>query len=124
MTTRLNYRGNDVSRQHRRVNRFGFAEYDDMIGLSRSVNTAELTGDLRAIVALVLSEDTDFIDSLSDSAQADFVVPLGMSAGMLSQGDYSVVELLSAACTVQYCAEPHMAEFSDELVHLLSQLPR
>ncbi|MGW1246157.1 hypothetical protein [Streptomyces sp. NPDC002535] len=107
-----------------RVNRFGFAEYEDMIALSRSVDIAELTGVLRAIVDLVLTEETDVIDSLSDAAQADFVVPLGMSAGMLATGDYSVVEFLSAVCTVRYCAEPHMAEFSDELVHLLSQLPQ
>ncbi|MFB7835190.1 hypothetical protein [Streptomyces sp. NPDC056056] len=30
------------------MNRFGFAEYEDMIDLSRSVNIAELTGVLRA----------------------------------------------------------------------------
>ncbi|MFD9241062.1 hypothetical protein ACFV0D_03835 [Streptomyces sp. NPDC059556] len=113
-----------MTSQPLRVNRFGFAEYEDMTDLSGSVDIAELTEVLGAIVDLVLTEETDVIDSLSDAAQADFVVPLGMSAGMSASGDYSAVEFLSAVCTVRYCAEPHMAEFSDELVHLLSQLPQ
>lgn len=95
-----------------------------MIDLSCRENISELAGVLSSIVELVLSEETDFLDSLTDSAQADFVVPLGMSAKMLSNGGYSAMEFLSAACTVRYCAEPHLAEFPDELVQLLSRLPR
>lgn len=95
-----------------------------MIELSRRVNISELAGVLGSIVELVLSEETDFLDSLTDGAQADFVVPLGMSARMLSNGEYSAMEFLSAACTVRYSAEPHMAEFPDELVQMLSRLPR
>ncbi|WP_125796709.1 hypothetical protein [Amycolatopsis sp. WAC 01376] len=72
---------------------------------------------------LVFSEETEFVDSLTDGAQADFVVPLGMSAKMLSGGEYSAMEFISAAGTVRYCAEPHMAEFPDELVQMLSRLP-
>lgn len=95
-----------------------------MIDLSRRVNISELAGVLSSIVELALSGETDFLDSLSDSVQADFVTPLGMSARMLSNGEYSAMEFLSAACTVRYCAEPHMAEFPDELVQMLSRLPR
>lgn len=113
-----------MSRRHLRVNRFGFAEYEDMIEISRSVDISELKGVLDSIVEFVLSEDSDLIDSLSDGAQSDFMVPLGMSARMLSGGDYSEMEFLSAACTVRYCAEPHFSEFPDELVRMLSRLPR
>lgn len=113
-----------MSREHLRVNRFGFAEYEDMIALSRQVPSAELARVLGSIVELVLSEESDFIDSLTDEAQADFVVPLGMCARMLSDGGYSAMELVSAACTVRYCAEPHMSEFPEGLVSMLAQLPR
>ncbi|MFJ3505647.1 hypothetical protein [Streptomyces sp. NPDC090135] len=106
------------------MNRFGFAEYEDMTDLSYSVDVSGMKEVLGAIVTLVLSEETDFLDSLSDSAQADFVVPLGMAARMLSNGEYSAVEFLSAASTVRYCAEPHMKEFPDELVQMLAKLPR
>ena len=95
-----------------------------MMDLSRRANISELVGVLSSIVELVLSEETEFIESLTYSAQADFEVPLGMSARMLSNGGYSTMEFLSAACTVRYCAEPHMAEFPDELVQMLSRLPR
>ncbi|SDF44039.1 hypothetical protein SAMN05216553_101651 [Lentzea fradiae] len=64
------------------------------------------------------------IDSLSDGAQADFVVPLGMCGRMLAGGDYSALELVAAACTVRYAAEPHVSEFSGSLVQMLAQLPR
>jgi hypothetical protein len=94
-----------------------------MLDLSRRVNISELAGVLGSIVEMVLSEE-DFLDSLTDSAQADFVVPLGMSARMLSDGEYSAIELISAACAVRYCAEPHKVEFPDELVRMLSRLPR
>ncbi|MEZ3179879.1 hypothetical protein KYY02_14665 [Streptomyces pimonensis] len=113
-----------MSRQHLRVNRFGFAEYEDMIEISRNVDISELKGALKSIVEFALSEDSDLLDSLSDGAQSDFMVPLGMSARMLSSGDYSEMELLSAACTVRYCAEPHLSEFPDELAQMLSRLPR
>ncbi|PWE07439.1 hypothetical protein DD630_10855 [Streptomyces sp. BSE7F] len=106
------------------MNRFGFAEYDDMIEISRNVDISELKGALKSIVEFALSEDSDLLDSLSDGAQSDFMVPLGMSARMLSSGDYSEMELLSAACTVRYCAEPHLPEFPDELAQMLSRLPR
>ncbi|MFF9672248.1 hypothetical protein ACF1GS_11135 [Streptomyces eurythermus] len=116
--------GIDVGREHLRVNRFGFAEYEDMVELSRGVDVSELTGVLNSIVELVLSEESGLLDSLTDAAQADFVVPLGMCAKMLSSGEYSVIELVAAACTVSYCAASHMSEFPDELSRMLSQLPR
>lgn len=115
---------NGVSRQHLRVNRFGFAEYEDMIEISRNVDISELEGVLASIVEFALSEEFDLLDSLSDGAQSDFMVPLGMSARMLSSGNYSEMEFLSAACTVRYCAEPHLSEFPDELVQMLYRLPR
>jgi hypothetical protein len=116
--------GIDVSREHLRVNRFGFAEYEDMVELSREVDASELVGALSSIVELVLSEESDLLDSLTDAAQADFAVPLGMCARMLSSGEYSAMELVSAACTVRYCAESHISEFPDDLAQMLSQLPR
>ncbi|GAA0617771.1 hypothetical protein [Streptomyces crystallinus] len=116
--------GIDVSREHLRVNRFGFAEYDDMVELSRGVDASELTELLSSIVELVLSEESDLLDALTDEAQADFVVPLGMCARMLSSGEYSAMELVSAACTVRYCAESHISEFPGPLAQKLSQLPR
>jgi hypothetical protein len=113
-----------MSREHLRVNRFGFAEYEDMIELSRGVDVSELAGLLSSIAELVLSEESDLLDSLTDGAQADFVVPLGMCARMLSDGEYSAMELVSAACTVSYCAESHMPEFPNSLARILSRLPR
>ncbi|MFJ2896203.1 hypothetical protein ACIO87_15150 [Streptomyces sp. NPDC087218] len=113
-----------MSRQHLRVNRFGFAEYEDMTELSRGVDVPELAGVLGAIVELVLSEESGLLDSLTDGAQADFVVPLGMCARMLSDGGYSALELVSAAGTVSYCARPHLSGFPDDLVRLLHRLPR
>ncbi|MGW4287959.1 hypothetical protein ACWEIK_13590 [Streptomyces sp. NPDC004673] len=113
-----------MSREHLRVNRFGFAEYEDMIELSRGADISELARLLSSIVELVLSEESGLLDSLPDAAQADFVVPLGMCAQLLSSGDYSATELVSAACTVSYCAESHMSEFPDELAQMLTRLPR
>ncbi|MGW4827215.1 hypothetical protein ACWEOG_06510 [Amycolatopsis japonica] len=95
-----------------------------MIELSRGVNISELARVLELIVEFVFSEETDFLESLTDEAQANFVVPLGMSSKMLSVGEYSAIEFVSASCTVRFCAEPHMAEFPDELVQMLSRLPR
>jgi hypothetical protein len=113
-----------VSRQHLRINRFGFAEYEDMIELSRGVDISGLAGVLSSIVELVLSEESGLLDSLTDGAQADFLVPLGMSAKMMSSGEYSAMELVSAACTVRYSADAHLSEFPSDLVRMLSQLPR
>ncbi|MFI0417197.1 hypothetical protein [Spongiactinospora sp. 9N601] len=113
-----------MGRKHLRINRLGFAEYEDMVELSCAVDTVKLAGDLSAIVERVLSGDRELLDSLTDGAQADFVVPLGMCAELLFSGQYSVVELVSAACTVRYCAEAHMREFPEDLVQTLSRLPR
>ncbi|MER6441193.1 hypothetical protein ABT275_33110 [Streptomyces sp. NPDC001185] len=95
-----------------------------MIEFSRGVDAAELAEILNSIVDLVLSEESDLLDLLSDGAQADFVVPLGMCAKMLSSGDYSAMELVSAANAVMYCAESHMSEFPDSLAQIVPQLPR
>ncbi|MER5268261.1 hypothetical protein ABTZ99_39835 [Actinosynnema sp. NPDC002837] len=73
---------------------------------------------------LVFSEESGLFESLTGAAQADFAVPLGMCSKMLSAGDYSTVELISAACAVRYCAEAHLSEFPGDLVQLLSRLPR
>jgi hypothetical protein len=113
-----------MNREPLRINRFGFAEYQDMIAISRRLDSPELAGVLKSVVELVLSEESDLLDSISDGAQADFVVPLGMAARLLSSADYSVMELVSAACTVRYSADPHMSEFPRGLVELLSRLPR
>ncbi|MDF5751878.1 hypothetical protein [Spongiactinospora sp. TRM90649] len=113
-----------MSREHRRINRFGFAEYEDMIELSRETDGPELARVLSSIVERVLSEESGLLETLSDGAQADFVVPLGMAARMLSSGGYSAMELVSAAAAVRYCAEPHRTEFPDDLARMLSRLPR
>ena len=113
-----------MSRQHLRINRFGFAEYEDMEDLSRELDVPGLAGVLGSIVDLTFSEESGLFDSLTDAAQADFVVPLGMCSKMVAEGGYSAVELISAACTVRYCAEPPMSEFPGELVQMLSLLPR
>ncbi|MEU3767742.1 hypothetical protein AB0E55_22040 [Amycolatopsis keratiniphila] len=113
-----------MSGQHLRINRFGFAEYEDMSELSRQVNISDLVEVLGSIVEFAFSEETEFLDSMTGEAQANFVVPLGMSAKMLSSGEYSAMEFVSAACAVRFCAEPHMAEFPDELARMLSRLPR
>ncbi|MFD2691823.1 hypothetical protein ACFS5L_44415 [Streptomyces phyllanthi] len=110
--------------EYLRVNRFGFAEYADMGELCGHLDISELTENLNRIVKLVLLDEPGILDSMSDAAQADFAVPLGLCARMLRGGDYSTMELISAACTVRYCAEPHMSEFPDELVSTLAQLPR
>ena len=112
-----------MSRQYLRINQFGFAEYDDMIEIARVTDTSELIRVLSAIVHRVFSEEAALADPLTDSANADFVVPLGMSARMLSSGEYSAMELVSADCTVRYCAGPHMSEFPNDLAQLVSQLP-
>ncbi|MEU4469417.1 hypothetical protein AB0G20_37965 [Streptomyces sp. NPDC024017] len=95
-----------------------------MIEISRNVDISELESILGSIVEFALSEESDLLDSLSEGAQSDFMVPLGMSARMLASRDYSEMEFLSAACTVRYCAELHLSEFPDELVQMLSRLPR
>ncbi|MFI9455911.1 hypothetical protein [Amycolatopsis sp. NPDC052450] len=87
------------------------------------MDISDLAGVLDSIVELVFSEESEFLDSLTDEVQANFVVPLGMSAKMLVGGECSAMEFISAASTVRYCAEPHMAEFPDELVQMLSRLP-
>lgn len=92
--------------------------------LSCRVNISDLAEVLGSIVEFVSSEETDCLESLTDEAQANFVVPLGMFSKMLSGGEYSAIEFVSAACTVRFCAEPHMAEFPDELARMLSRLPR
>lgn len=113
-----------MSRDHLRINRFGFAEYEDMEDLSRELDVPALAGVLESIVDLIFAEESGLFDSLTDAAEADFVVPLGMCSKMLDDGGYSAVELISAASTVRYCAESHMSEFPAELVELLSRLPR
>ncbi|MER6666714.1 hypothetical protein ABT256_19380 [Amycolatopsis japonica] len=113
-----------MGRQHLRINRFGFAEYEDIGELSCRLNISDLAEGLGSIVDFVFLEESEFLDSMTDEAQANFVVPLGMSAKMLSSGEYSAMEFVSAACAVRFCAEPHMAEFPDELVRMLSRLPR
>lgn len=113
-----------MSREHLRINRFGFAEYEDMVDISRNTDVSALVRVLGSVVEMVLSEESGLLDSLSDEAQADFLVPLGMCAKMLSSGEYSTMELVSGACTLRYSAEPHMSEFPGGLVGLLQQLPR
>ncbi|MFD5249916.1 hypothetical protein ACFWIW_35590 [Amycolatopsis sp. NPDC058340] len=88
------------------------------------MNISELAEVLGSIVEFVFLEEAELLDSMTGEAQANFVVPLGMSAKMLSSGEYSAMEFVSAACTVRFCAEPHMAEFPDELARMLSRLPR
>ncbi|GHG94123.1 hypothetical protein Srubr_34830 [Streptomyces rubradiris] len=95
-----------------------------MVELSRGVDVSEPAGVLHAIVELVLPEESGLLDSLTDEAQADFVVPLGMCAKMLSSGEYSEMESVSAACTVSHCAAAHMSEFPDDLARMVSRLPR
>ncbi|MYV71365.1 hypothetical protein GT043_36640 [Streptomyces sp. SID2131] len=112
-----------MSRQHIRLNRFGFAEYSDMNEIALAVDVDELAEVLGLIVELVFSEDSGLLDSLTDDAQSDFVVPLGMAAKMLEDGKYSTIELVSAACTVRYCAERHLSDFPGDLVQLLTRLP-
>ncbi|GGM23508.1 hypothetical protein GCM10010129_79890 [Streptomyces fumigatiscleroticus] len=110
---------------YQRVNRFGFAEYDDMAGIVREADLPAMAGMLRQIVDLVLVEDeSGLAEAMSMEAQADFVVPLGMAARMLEDGEYSDVELVSAACTVRYSAERHTSELPEELTALLLRLPR
>ncbi|MFI2379604.1 hypothetical protein ACH5AO_31800 [Streptomyces sp. NPDC018964] len=110
---------------YQRVNRFGFAEYDDMAGIVREADLPAVAEVLRRIVDLVLAEDeSGLAEEMSSQAEADFVVPLGMAAGMLEDGGYSDTELVSAACTVRFTAERHMDEFPEELTALLLRLPR
>ncbi|GAA4804888.1 hypothetical protein [Streptomyces ziwulingensis] len=114
-----------MSAEYQRINRFGFAEYDDMAGLVREADLPALVETLRRIVALVLAEDeTGLAEVMSMEAQADFAVPLGMAAEMLEDGGYSDGELVSAACTVRCSAERHTTEFPRELTDLLLRLPR
>ena len=113
-----------MTREYLRINKFGFAEYQDMEEISKVADMAELASTLQSVVQIVLLDEPGLLDTLSDEAQADFVVPLGMASRLLSSGDYSATELISAACTVRYCGEPHMSEFPIRLASLISQLPR
>ena len=107
-----------------RVNRFGFAEYEDMTEIAQTVDSVELARTLRSIADLVVLDDSPLNEALSVEAEADFMVPLAMAAEMLSGGTYSTMELVSAACTVRYCGDPHMDEFPEELASLVTRLPR
>ncbi|MBR7829704.1 hypothetical protein KDK95_25585 [Actinospica sp. MGRD01-02] len=108
-------------RQH--INRFGFVEKPDMADLAAQLDASALAVTMEAVIDIVLERDEDFIDTLSDAAQADFVVPLQLATRLFKAGDYTPIELVSAACTVRYCAAPHLADFPEELVELLRQLP-
>jgi hypothetical protein len=85
-----------MARDHLRFNRFGFAEYADMLEISQTVDAEEPVRILRSVVAL----DDSWWYALSGDAQADFAVPLG-SVAALNDGDYSTMEVGSAACTVR-----------------------
>ncbi|MFD6192068.1 hypothetical protein [Streptomyces sp. NPDC060275] len=118
-------RGHDVSRECLRINRFGFAEYDDMAGIVRETDLPAMAETLRQIVELVLAEDeSGLVEAMTMEAQADFAVPLGMAAEMLRGDRNSDMELVAAACTVRYSAERHMDEFPRGLATLLRRLPR
>ncbi|BEL05714.1 hypothetical protein Q0Z83_039050 [Actinoplanes sichuanensis] len=107
----------------RRIDRFGFGEFDDMDLLAQTADTTEIERILRALVRAIL-HDEQVRDSLSDEAQADLLVPLGMATRVLDAGNRSAVELVSAACTVRYCAQPHRAELPADIAELLARLPR
>lgn len=113
-----------VASERYRINRFSFAEKPDIAGLAVQLDMSVLAAAMEAIIDVVLECDENFIDSLSDAAQADFVVPLQLATKLFKVGDYTPLELVSAACTVQYCAAAHLAEFPEDLVELLRQLPQ
>ena len=114
-----------MSREHLRINRFGFAEYDDMAGIARETDLPAMAEALCQIVELVLAEDeSGLVEAMTMEAQADFAVPLGMAAEMLGGDRHSDVELVAAACAVRYSAERHMDEFPEKLTTLLRRLPR
>ena len=106
-----------------RFNRFQFMEAEDQVELARTVDLAEVEQALRAVVELVLGDER-FMDAMSDEAQANLLVPLGMAGAMLRGGDYTPLELTAAAGTVRYCGSPHHDEFPQPLVALLNRLPR
>lgn len=109
------------------INRFGFAEIPDMAELVGRLDANALAATMQAIVDLVFGGDDDneeFMESLSDAAQANFIVPLQMANNLLEADEYTPIELISAACTVRSCARPHFAEFPEELVTLLTKLPQ
>lgn len=110
--------------ERNRINRFGFAESPDMADLAAKLDVAALAATVEAIIDIVLERDEDFIDSLSDAAQSDFVVPLQLATRLFKVGDYTPLELVSAAATVRYCATSHLAEFPQDLADLLLKLPR
>lgn len=105
------------------INKVGFAVYEDQVAMVESQDVADLRLTLEAITALVLTEDEVFVDSLSDGAVADFIVPLQMANTMLRRGDYSPVDLVAAAGVVRYSARSHHSEFPADLVELLQRLP-
>lgn len=78
---------------------------------------------LRELIDVVLERDEEFIDTLSEGAQSDFVVPLQLSTRLFKTDDYTPMELVAAASTVRYCANGHLAEFPEGLVELLMELP-
>ena len=109
------------------INRFGFAEMPDMAELVGQLDANALAATMNAIVDLFFGGDDDdegFMESLSDTAQADFIVPLQMANSLLVSDEYTPIELISAACTVRNCARTHFAEFPEELVALLMGLPQ
>ncbi|MEV5998341.1 hypothetical protein AB0M25_03400 [Streptomyces griseomycini] len=96
-----------------------------MADILREVDLPAMKETLRQVVDLVLLEDgSGIVEAMSQEAQADFAVPLGMAAGMLEDGGYSDVELVSAACTVRYSAERHTDQSPEELTSLVLRLPR
>ncbi|MEU4652773.1 hypothetical protein AB0G32_02285 [Streptomyces sp. NPDC023723] len=93
-----------------RINRVGFAEYDDRAGIFRETDLPALAQTPRRILDLVLPNDSGSVETMLTEAQADFVVPLGMAAAMLDGGGYADVELVSAACAVRSSAERYTHE--------------
>lgn len=106
-----------------RINRFGFAEMPDMEAIAARLDLPALAATLQAILDIVFERDENFIDTLPDATQANFLVPLSMSAKLFAAGDVTPLEIVSAACTVRYCAARHMADFPEELAELLRGLP-
>lgn len=106
------------------IDRFGFGVHPVPSDAWKGTSPAVAADALKEIISIVLEGDDNLDDSLSVSAQADFVVPLGMAASLFEDGAYSTLELLSAASTVRAFAMPHVDEFPQRIVDLLALLPK
>jgi hypothetical protein len=97
-------------------------DWDDADAIARSVNAMELKSTIQALVDLVLTEDTQFLDSLQGDLESALISPLDTLAQIYDSSN-SLVELVVASRLVRRSAIPYLRTAPEELKLLIQALP-